>query len=432
MNVKECEYCDYHVMTELKKVERQTAPKAPANGQKNLISGAHAAASAAPRRATAAAPQSQQDKIAAAAKLLMNAGFTLTAPDPNSSRHDFGGHGGRQPLGGVAPTSAPSSRPQLGQIATPRPPSTCGPILPRDGRSTLGGAPGLLGLASSSTVQLASKSRPVVSQRQALAAPAPRNPLGSALGSHSAGARSSGRSETKSAFESNFGKVDVSSAEASRVLGARPIHEASAREEEMDRVDKSLKVLAKKDELNEKVRCKSAAPFYQPAPPLIRTPASPLPRSRVAKKLPSRGWLRCRTSAARIDSRRTLRSVRRARPCQVQQITSRDVTATKCETCGYLAMKARDECVQQCHIMKKIPTKQRWFECRKCRNHITLLNQRLPEAACEKCHDTSWQKAGMRRSSGSSDPSRGFQARGVEHGKFLSSDGPRPRSGGDG
>ena len=57
----------------------------------------------------------------------------------------------------------------------------------------------------------------------------------------------------KSRFEALFGTVDEKSAEASRVQQARPIHEAAACEEEMDRVDKKLTVLAKKDELQEQV-----------------------------------------------------------------------------------------------------------------------------------------------------------------------------------
>lgn len=117
-----------------------------------------------------------------------------------------------------------------------------------------------------------------------------------------------------------------------------------------------------------------------------------------------------------------------AHAVQVQQITSRDVDATKCETCGYLAIKARSECRNLGHFLRKIEVKQRWFECGKCRNHIMLLNKRLPDGACEKCHETSWKKAGMRRSSGSSNPAAGFLARGVEHGKFLSSDAPPSRN----
>ena len=404
VNVRECEYCDYHVMAALKKTERQTAPKAPVIGQKTVVVGVPAMASTMPRHAAAVGPQSEQDSIAAAKKLLTAKGYTLTAPDPNSSRQDFSSRvGARQPLGGVASSSALSSRVQTVQGATPHPMSKreSGLISARDSRTMWGGAPSFPGQVSSSTVQQGSKSRTVLPQRNAQLAPAPR----STVGIHALGAPGSGRVETKTAFESKFGKVDVSSTEAARVFGARAIHEASAREEELDRVDKSLKVLAKKDELNEKVR---------------RRPRTQI----VALRNAVLRDIRCLTSL--LLPHAACPNEPAAPPRQVQQTTSRDVTATKCETCGYLAMKARDECVQQCHVMKKLPTKQRWFECRKCRNHIMLLNQRLPEAACEKCHDTSWRPAGMRRSSGSSDPGRGFLARGVEHGKFLSSDGPRP------
>ena len=57
----------------------------------------------------------------------------------------------------------------------------------------------------------------------------------------------------KNAFASAFGTVDSDSEAGERVLAARPHGEVTAREEEEDRLSKKLKVLAKKEELLEKV-----------------------------------------------------------------------------------------------------------------------------------------------------------------------------------
>ena len=65
---------------------------------------------------------------------------------------------------------------------------------------------------------------------------------------------------------------------------------------------------------------------------------------------------------------------------------------------------------------------KRFFECGKCRNHISVLNERLPSKACDKCGaGSSWKEAGMRRTSKAPTAADEFLARGVEHGKFLNS-----------
>ena len=65
---------------------------------------------------------------------------------------------------------------------------------------------------------------------------------------------------------------------------------------------------------------------------------------------------------------------------------------------------------------------KRFFECGKCRNHISVLNERLPSKPCDKCGAASgWKEAGMRRTSKASTAADEFLARGVEHGKFLNS-----------
>ena len=67
---------------------------------------------------------------------------------------------------------------------------------------------------------------------------------------------------------------------------------------------------------------------------------------------------------------------------------------------------------------------KRFFECGKCRNHISVLNERLPSKACDKCGaGSSWKEAGMRRTSKAPTAADEFLARGVEHGKFLNSSG---------
>ena len=98
-----------------------------------------------------------------------------------------------------------------------------------------------------------------------------------------------------------------------------------------------------------------------------------------------------------------------------------EVTAYKCHQCGYFAEKARRECRELGHQLQGVKVKKRFFSCRRCKEHTSALNRRLPDGACRKCGSTDWKEAGLKRSTAAPPPSAEFLPRGEEVGKFRNS-----------
>ena len=161
-----------------------------------------------------------------------------------------------------------------------------------------------------------------------------------------------------SGFEKAFGgRLPANSSEGQRALAGRATHAEAERDGSRKVLDKRLDHLAKKDALSEKV----------------------------------------------------------------QQVNCMEVTAHRCELCGYLAERVGAECKAAGHQTQRMKLKKRGFSCAKCRNHITVLNQRWPKEACSKCHANQWKDAALRRESSAPTPASGFLPRGEELGKFRGS-----------
>ena len=100
------------------------------------------------------------------------------------------------------------------------------------------------------------------------------------------------------------------------------------------------------------------------------------------------------------------------------------VKAWRCLECKHFHQQPLESCRQKHNHQLQLTSDvtKRFFECGKCRNHISVLNERLPSKPCDKCGAGSgWKEAGMRRTSKASTAADEFLARGVEHGKFLNS-----------
>ena len=97
------------------------------------------------------------------------------------------------------------------------------------------------------------------------------------------------------------------------------------------------------------------------------------------------------------------------------------MTAHRCTTCDYFALRPRPECKEQGHDVREVKTKQRGFKCKQCKQHTTVLMKRLPDA-CTKCgSNSSWAEAGIRAERSAPLPSEEFMPRGEEHGRFRNS-----------
>ena len=99
-----------------------------------------------------------------------------------------------------------------------------------------------------------------------------------------------------------------------------------------------------------------------------------------------------------------------------------DVTAWKCETCGYFAERLLPKCKQGGHRFTQMKVKKRWFMCGHCKKRETVLNKRLPPNACANCSHNCWQAAAMHRDPLAGKTAAEFLPRGHEHGRFLGSD----------
>ena len=228
VNTAECEYCEYHALAALKQLERETAPRSKKSSRP---ADRPAALQAPPGRGGAGAigRQSMSDPgaVARAVQLLKREGYQLEAPNPNSSQPSFAA---------ACPTQI--QRPPLG-ASSEKGRVACSQLAPPTHRQPSGMS------------QLESKRNGKSVTPAAASAGTYRIPSSGPVGRPSCGL---------SSFERSFGAVDMRSKLAERVLGAKPVGEASAREEEQERLNKKLKVLVKKDELSEKVGRPSPSP----------------------------------------------------------------------------------------------------------------------------------------------------------------------------
>ena len=114
--------------------------------------------------------------------------------------------------------------------------------------------------------------------------------------------------------------------------------------------------------------------------------------------------------------------VRVAVVLQAQAIHVIDVIAYKCHTCDYFAEKARRECRELGHNIASMKVKKRFYCCSKCKEHVSVLNRKLPDGPCKKCGSVdSWKEAGLKRSNAAPSASAEFMPRGEELGKFRNS-----------
>ena len=106
-------------------------------------------------------------------------------------------------------------------------------------------------------------------------------------------------------------------------------------------------------------------------------------------------------------------------------MTCVEVTATKCNNCGYFAERVRPECREAGHLLTPFPrVKKRFFSCATCKERTTVLNKRQPDSACTKCHQFNWKEAGMKRDASAPPPASEFLPRGEEVGKFRNQSAP--------
>ena len=208
---------------------------------------------------------------------------------------------------------------------------------------------------------------------------------------------SSGHSS--SAFLASFGRIDPNSEDGRRVMQAQALHAAAEKRVTNSALRKSLDSLAKRDDLTEKV-CSCCC----------RSICMPMP-ARMAS----------RHAQVTHDSFFSL---------QAQLVTSKKVNAVKCHQCGYLAERLHSVCREEGHRTSSMPMTKRWFSCSKCKQHVSVLNKRFPDKACDRCGETSWKTAGMKRSTSAPDAAAAFLPRGEEHGKFRgSAPAPPPNTG---
>ena len=99
------------------------------------------------------------------------------------------------------------------------------------------------------------------------------------------------------------------------------------------------------------------------------------------------------------------------------------VKAWRCHQCRYLHERCLDKCRDDHgHRLQQLTDiTKRFFECKKCHHHTSVLNERFMTTPCPKCKSSSWKVAGMRKERNAATEASQFQARGVEHGKFLGS-----------
>jgi hypothetical protein len=169
-----------------------------------------------------------------------------------------------------------------------------------------------------------------------------------------------GGSAAVSAFSREFGAIDADSAAGWRVREARPVHETADKERERASMMNKLELLSKKDALAEKA----------------------------------------------------------------YQCTSMEVTGYKCRVCNNPILdRFPKECKEQSHQIVSQKVTKRWFACRGCTNHISVVNKRLPDGPCAKCHKHAWEPSGPRKAAAMVTPAAEFQPRGEEHGKFRNSAG---------
>ena len=100
------------------------------------------------------------------------------------------------------------------------------------------------------------------------------------------------------------------------------------------------------------------------------------------------------------------------------------VRAWRCHDCKYLHERCLDKCRDQNHRIQNLQDiTKRFFECRNCRHHTSVLNERFMPTPCPKCKSNSWKAAGMRKERNAASEASQFLARGIEHGQFLGSMG---------